>query len=83
MTGLLLTLLSVINNDDMARLKATERYIDTVIEQQVIQEQSATEQEEILNTTFREGFIYRLSTLSNLKYRLGHFDVDEKKFDCV
>lgn len=83
MTWLLLALITAINSDDMARMKATQRYLDTVIEQQVIQEQSATEQETILQESMTEWFIYRLSTLNNLKYRLGHFDLEEKKFDCV
>lgn len=86
MTWLLLAMLgaSILSwNTSLDRIEATQEYVEYTIEQQKIQEQKDIDQQKILEENFVEWFIARLQTLKKIKYRLWHFDTDEKKFDCV
>lgn len=86
MTWLLLAMLgaSILSwNSSLDRIEATQEYVEYTIEQQKIQEQKDIDQQKILEENFVEWFIARPQSLKKIKYRLWHFDADEKKFDCV
>lgn len=86
MTWLLLALMWAIGSwyvSPMDELEIQEQLLIAYQEEQQKLKDEQIKQDKILNDIFVGWFIDWLLTLWKIKYRLWHYDVDEKKFDCV